>query len=105
MRLIGAYGIGAALAVEMISPLSPLAMDILLPGDLLDELDADAGLLLLQAGDMAGSREDAEDVVTLEIAYHVAALTCPYMSRFHHQFEIHPLPRSIFLIAIILFED
>jgi hypothetical protein len=86
-------------------PLLPLAMDILSPGDLLDELDTDARPLLLQAGGMAGSRKDPEDVVTLEIAHHVAALACPYMTRFHHQFEVHPLPRSIFLMVIILFED
>jgi hypothetical protein len=67
-----------------ISPLLSLAVDILSPGDLLDELDAVARLLLLQARDTAGSRQNAEDVVTLEIPHHVAALARPYMTRFHH---------------------
>ena len=80
-----------------ISSLSPLAVDILSPGDLLDELDAVAGLLLLQARGMAGSCKDAEDVVTLKIPHHLAALARPYMTRFHHQFEVHLLPRPLFL--------
>jgi hypothetical protein len=91
--------------VERIAPLSPLAMDILLLGDFLDELNAVAGLLLLQARDTAGSCKHAEDIVTLKIAHHVAALAGSYMTRFHHQFEIHPLPRFIFLRAIIIGED
>ena len=105
-ELHGAHSKRAALAAEEgIPPLSSLAIDILSPGDLLDKLDAVAGLLLLQTRSMAGSRKDAEDVVTLKIAHHVAALASAYMTRFHHQFEIHPLPQSIFLIAIIMAED
>jgi hypothetical protein len=88
-----------------VSPLLPLAVDILSPGDLLDELDAAAGPLLLQARDMAGSCQDAEDIVTLKIPHHVTALARPYMTRFHHQFEVHQLPRPVFLIAIIIEED
>ena len=88
-----------------ISPLAPLAVDILSPGDLLDELDAVAGLLLLQARDTAGSGQNAEDVVTLKIAHHVAALARPYMPSFHHQFEVHPLPRPLFLEGIIAERD
>jgi len=84
-----------------ISPLSPLAVDILSPGDLLDELDAVAGLLFLQARDTAGSRQDAEDIVTFKIPHHVAALARPYMTRFHHQFEVHLLLRPLFLEGII----
>jgi hypothetical protein len=103
--IMWASGKRTALVEVEISLLSPLAMDILLPGDLLDELDAAAGALLLQARHIAASRQDAEDVVTLKIPHHIAALASPYMPRFHHQFEIHLLPRFIFLIAIIIVED
>jgi len=78
-------------------------MDVLLPGDFLDKLDARTGLLLLQPRDMAAACKDAEDVITLKIAHHVAALASAYMPCFHHQFEVHLL--LPILIAIIMAED
>ena len=87
-----------------ISPLSPLAVDILSLGDILYKLDADAGPLLLQARDTAGSYQDAEDVGALEIAHHVATHASTYIG-FHHQFAVQPLHLSIFFIAIIIVKD
>jgi hypothetical protein len=83
----------------------PFTMDILSPGDLLDELDAFTGLLLLQARGMAGSCEDAEDIITLKIPHHIVTLPRPYMTPFHHQLEVHLPPRPFFLDASITEED
>jgi hypothetical protein len=72
-------------------------MNILSPGDLFDKLDTTTELFFLQARDMAGSYKDAEDIIALKIPYHIVTLTCPYMPPFHHQLEVHPLPRSFFI--------
>jgi hypothetical protein len=98
-------GGGRSITIEVrIPPLAPLAMDILSPGDLLDKLDATTELLLLQAGGMEGSGQNTEDVVTFKIPHHVVALPRPDMTSFHHQLEIHLLPR-FFIDASITEED
>jgi hypothetical protein len=88
-----------------ILPLSPLAIDIFSPGDLFDELNATTEFLFLQARGMEGSCKDTEDVIAFKIPHHIVTLTRPYMSPFHHQLEVHPLPRPFFLTAIITEED
>jgi hypothetical protein len=85
--------------------LFPLACNIFSPGDLFDKLDTPTESLFLQARGMKGFAKDAEDIITFKISHHLVTLPRPDMTSFHQQLEIHFLPRSLFIVAIVIEED